>query len=93
MSTQERTRWKDPRTPVSVTQVGKFTVTIYDQAAYDASLKQYPDDPNKKPAIDKVDNAMPQFRKGKPAARYNWTKKLEMPLSLTLRNASEGESA
>ncbi|OLD63281.1 MAG: hypothetical protein AUF65_02675 [Chloroflexi bacterium 13_1_20CM_50_12] len=40
-------KWVDPRMPVSVTQVGKWTVTIYDQAAYDESLRLYPDDPNR----------------------------------------------
>lgn len=68
--------WKDPRTPVSVTQVGKFRVTIYDQAIYDASLREYdePDRPTGK------SNTVSQFLKQKPAARWNWTKKLEQPI-------------
>jgi len=66
MSRQERAKWKDPRTPVSVEQIGKFTVTIYDQAAYDASLEQYPGD-NEKPRIAKGNsNAMPQFKASGP---------------------------
>jgi hypothetical protein len=77
-------RWKDPRVPVSITQVGKFTITVYDQAAYDASLREYSDDPNEKPRIAKANNAVSQFKKGKPAARYNWIKKLDKPLQLTL---------
>jgi hypothetical protein len=93
MSRQERTKWKDPRIPASVERIGKFTVTIYDQAAYDVSLEQYPDD-NKKPQIAKRNsNAMPRFKKSKPSARYKWTKKLKTPLSLTLHNTTEGESA
>jgi hypothetical protein len=86
MSKQERERWVDPRRPISVTQVGKFTVTIYDQAAYDASLREYHDNPNEKPVIGKANNATSQFRKGKPAARYNWTSKLDKPLMGTVAN-------
>lgn len=31
----------DPRTPVDVSQVGKFTVRIYDMTAYKAHLRQF----------------------------------------------------
>lgn len=72
--------WKDPRMPVSVTQVDKWKVTIYDQAAYDESARLYPDDPNQdKPRVQKANNVKP-FAKQKPAARWNWTHKLEQPL-------------
>jgi hypothetical protein len=83
-------KFVDPRTPVSVTQVGKWKVTIYDQAAYDASLREYPDSGETR--IAKGDNARSQFKKGKPAARYSWTEKLKTPLPLTFA-ASEGETA
>ncbi len=84
MSRQEREKWTDPRTPVSVTWVGKFKVTIYDQAAYDASFREYPDTPNEKPVIGKTNNATSSFKKGKPAARYNWINKLDKPLMGTI---------
>ena len=38
-------KWQDPRTPVSVTYVGKYKVTIFDQEQYDNSLIEYPPDP------------------------------------------------
>lgn len=70
------------RTPVSVTHIGKYTVTIYDQDAYNASLLQYPDDDNatqsKRNATKPVTHVA--FQKKKPASRYNWTTKLETPL-------------
>jgi len=71
-------KWADPRMPVSVTQVGKWTVTIYDQAAYDESLRLYPDDPNK----DKLQvvKARAPFIERKKEARYNWIVKLDQPL-------------
>jgi hypothetical protein len=72
--------WKDHRTPVSITKIGKFTVTIYDQALYEESKRLYPDDPNQdKPRVQKA-NKVPPFAKQKPAARWNWTHKLEQPL-------------
>jgi hypothetical protein len=77
--------WQDPRTPVSVTHIGKFTVTIFDQALYDASLQEYPDD-NKRLHVPKA-NKVPPFAKQKPAARYNWTRKLDQPLNVTTSSA------
>jgi len=84
-------KWTDPRTPVSVTKVGKFTVTIYDQAAYDASLREYPDDPNEKPVIAKANrttSAPPVKRK--PAARYQWTTPLKLGNSLPIARSTGG---
>jgi hypothetical protein len=83
MSQKKRAKWVDPRTPVSVTQIGKYTVTIYDQAAYDASLKDYPDDPDEKP-ITKTNNATSQFKKSKPQSRYNWTTPLNIGSGLPM---------
>jgi hypothetical protein len=91
MSKQERAKWVDPRVPVSVSYVGRFKITVYDQAAYDASLREYPDD-NEKPVIGKANNAVSQFKKGKPAARYHWTRKLDKPLMGTIAS-KKGESA
>jgi hypothetical protein len=71
---------KDTRIPVSVTQIGKWKVTIYDQAAYNQSKLDYPDNPNEKPLPAKDDNTISQFKKSKRAARYNWTSKLDKPL-------------
>jgi len=72
-------KWQDPRTPASVEYVGKFKVTIYDQAAYDQSLVDYPPDP---PRLHPPKNVEPIIReKEKPAARYNWIVKLDRPLA------------
>lgn len=80
---KKRNKFVDPRTPVSVTHVGKWTVTIYDQDAYEDSFRQYPDDnaDNEKSAdekpIAKANNFTPQFKKQKQQARYNWTTPLK----------------
>jgi hypothetical protein len=71
----------DPRTPVSVTQIGKYTITIYDMAAYEQSQIDYPDDPdNEDTEPRRSTNGKPQFVKKKPAARWNWIVKPEQPL-------------
>jgi len=71
-------KWKDPRTPVSVTQVGRYKVTIYDQALYNESLRLYRDEPRDQ---EQDDNRSPQFvKKQKKEARYNWISKPEQPL-------------
>jgi len=72
--------WKDPRTPVSVEQIGKFKVSIYDMNAYLQSKLDYPDDPNEPARPARNDNGKPAFAKKKPAARWNWVVKLEHPL-------------
>ncbi len=84
---KQHQKYKDPRTPVSVTQVGKFTVTIYDQAAYDESLRLYGDDSydTKGGANPPVEPKEPRFNRNlrsasrdkplfaqKKEARYNW---------------------
>ncbi len=73
-------KWIDARTPVSVTWIGKFKVTIYEQELYDASLQEYPDD-NKRLHVVKA-NKVPQFamQRQKPQKRYNWITKLDQPL-------------
>lgn len=38
-------KWIDPRTPVSIEWVGRYKVTVFDQALYDESLELYPPDP------------------------------------------------
>lgn len=66
---------KDTRTPVSVTQVGKVKVLIYDEAAYAAHIAQY------YPGEEVTRVAAPRrstprvYEKRKPASRYNWTGK------------------
>lgn len=72
--------WQDPRTPVSVTQIGKWTVTIFDQAAYDESLRLYPDNdkaPNtrKWEFSDNGNRSKPSLIEKKKEARYNWISK------------------
>lgn len=86
MGKQEQTKWQDPREPASVSHVGKFKITIYDQKLYEASLLEYPDDANKKPAIGKSNATPSQFKKSKPASRYNWTTKLDKPLAGRISN-------
>ena len=76
----EQEKWKDPRVPVNIKRIGKFTVTIYDQAAYEQSLKDYPDNPNEKLCTSKANDNTRQYTKQKSASRYNWTYKLPMPL-------------
>jgi hypothetical protein len=71
--------WRDPRTPASVTQIGRYTVTIYDQALYEESQRLYPDTTEDTEPLRSV-NVKPQFAKKKPAARWNWTHKLDTPL-------------
>ena len=72
--------WRDPRTPVSVTWVGRFKVTIYDQALYDESFRLYPDDPNQdKLHVQKADKL--PLEKQKPQKRYNWIVPLDKPLT------------
>lgn len=94
MSRQKQEKWRDPRTPVSVTKIGKFTVTIYDQTAYDASLREYPDTPNGKPIAAKASStALAPLVKRKPAARYNWTEKLKTPLALNVTTDGSEEIA
>ena len=87
MTKEKQAKWKDPRVPVSVTRVGKYVVTIYDQELYQASLLEYPDDANDKPRIGKSNPTPSQFKKRKPAARYNWTTKLDKPLMGTITNS------
>jgi hypothetical protein len=70
----------DPRTPTSVTQVGRFKVTIYDQALYEESQRLYPDDDDKDTEPRRAINGKPNFAKKKPAARWNWITKLDQPL-------------
>jgi hypothetical protein len=79
-SKDAHTKWKDPRPPVWQGLVNGKLVTIYDMAAYEESKRLYPDDPNQdKPRVQKA-NKVPPFAKQKPAARWNWTQKLEQPL-------------
>jgi hypothetical protein len=73
-------KWKDPRIPVSVEQIGKYTVSIYDLAAYEQSKVDYPDDPKQPARPVRTDNDKPTFAKKKPAARWNWVVKPEQPL-------------
>lgn len=74
---KKRAKWVDPRTPVSVTHIGKFTVTIYDQAAYEESIRLYPDEDetstSQHQAPAKANHVSSQFVKPKVQARYNWT--------------------
>jgi hypothetical protein len=73
-------KWIDPRPHVWQGLVKGKLVTIYDQTLYDESLLEYPDDPNQdKPRVQKANSVAP-FAKQKPAARWNWTHKLEQPL-------------
>lgn len=75
-------KWTDPRTPVSVTQVGKWKVTIYDQGLYDESLRLYGDNNQESPVAKVSKRESEPIRKYKPAARYNWTKSiLQIPIS------------
>jgi hypothetical protein len=70
---------KDTRTPVSVTQVGRVTVKIYDEAAYRAHLAHY------YPGEEATRVAAPRrstsrvYEKHKPAGRYNWTGRKPIP--------------
>ena len=73
-------KYRDTRVPVSITKVGKYTVTIYDQGLYDESLRLYPDDPKQPARPVRTDNDKPAFAKKKPAARWNWVVKPEQPL-------------
>ena len=73
-------KWIDPRPPVWQGLVKGKLVTIYDMAAYDESLRLYPDDPNKDKLQLAKEKSLPSFKKQKPAARWNWTHKLEQPL-------------
>ncbi|HEX3643716.1 MAG TPA: hypothetical protein VHV10_20695 [Ktedonobacteraceae bacterium] len=70
--------FKDPRTPVSVEQIGKFKVSIYNLEAYEQSQLDYPDDPSSLPT--RVNNDKPLFAKKKSASRYNWIVPIEQPL-------------
>jgi hypothetical protein len=82
---KKREKWIDPRVPVEVVQCGKWTVTIFDMEAYNASLREYPDDPNdEKPIVESNHHAQSQFKKGKSSARYGWNEKLKTPLPLTV---------
>lgn len=78
---------EDPRTPVSVTWVGKYKVTIFDQEAYDKSLEEYPTVPSDGKPNKMADpaNNKPVFAKQKSLARYNWTTKLDRPLGRIAR--------
>ncbi len=84
----QKPKWVDPRTPVSVMHIGRFKVTVYDQALYDASLMEYPDNPSDKPVIDRVNGATVPFKKGKPAARYQWTTPLKLGSSLPMTHTT-----
>jgi hypothetical protein len=66
----DKQKFVDPRTPVSVTHIGKFTVTIYDQDAYEESLRMYSDDNEKSTHIATKSPA--PVKKIKSQARYNW---------------------
>lgn len=76
-------KFADSRPPVSVTRIGKYTVTIFDQEAYDESLKRYPENDAKGEIKRKqfpLENDKPAFAKQKPQARYNWITPLDKPL-------------
>jgi len=71
-------KWQDPRTPVSVTYVGKYKVTIFDQALYDAELLKYPPDETTGCVLDRLtDNKKPTFAKKKAA--FGFAEKLDSP--------------
>ncbi|HEX3639902.1 MAG TPA: hypothetical protein VHV10_01285 [Ktedonobacteraceae bacterium] len=70
----------DKRMPVSVEQIGKFTVTIYDLEAYEQSKIDYPDDADQPARKVRTDNDKPTFAKKKPASRWNWIVKPKQPL-------------
>jgi hypothetical protein len=79
VSKDAHAKWIDPRPPVWQGLVKGKLVSIYDMAAYDESKLLYPDDPNQdKPRVQKANSVV--FAKQKPAARWNWTHKLEQPL-------------
>lgn len=86
MSKQEQPKWIDPRPPAWQGIVKGAKVTIYDMKLYEASFLEYPDDPNDKPRIGKANTTPSQFKKSKPASRYNWTTKLDKPLVGKINN-------
>ena len=62
---------RDTRTPVSVTQIGRVTVRIYDTEAYAENIKRYY---AKDVPTTTTGEVYPRpYEKKKPAARYNWT--------------------
>jgi hypothetical protein len=60
---------RDPRTPTSVTHIGKFTVRVYDEEAYRENLAQYCDSDEKPSHTRKKARVYP---KRKQLARYDW---------------------
>jgi hypothetical protein len=72
--------FKDPRTPVSVSYVGRYKITIFDLEAYEQSKVDYPDDPKQPSRTVRTDNSKPTFAKKKSASRYNWIVPIELPL-------------
>ncbi len=70
---------KDTRTPVSVTQVGKVIVKVYDEAAYRAHLAHYYPGEAATPAHSPRGYTPRVYEKRKSAGRYNWTGKALIP--------------
>ena len=84
-------KYRDPRTPVSITTIGKYTVTIFDLEAYEQSKIDYPDDPKQPARTVRNDNDKPAFAKKKPAAHWNWVVKLEQPLGKVEQQVARGK--
>lgn len=70
---------KDPRVPAWQGIVKGAKVTIYDMQAYEESKHLYPDSDDTPCTSNKIKDT-PRYTKQKPAARYNWTQKLPVPL-------------
>ncbi len=64
----------DERTPVSVTWIGIYKVTIFDQEAYDASIQRYDagKDTAPAPGAQIANGASPPHEKKKRIAAYKW---------------------
>ncbi len=70
-------RWHNPRTPMSITHIGRFTVRIYDLEAYAQNIEQYYSD-EERSIISKVrKHTYHPYPKKKASARYSWATPLD----------------
>jgi len=86
-------KWKDSRTPVSVTWVGRYKISIFDLAAYEESKLLYPDDPNQADRPVRNDNDKPAFARKKPTSRWNWVTPLGSPIGRVEQLEREPQTA
>ncbi len=74
---------RDTRIPASVHHIGRVTVTIYDEEAYQAHILQYYGDEQTNQPLPLRRRSRPVYPKLKPIARYNWVTPVKKEKSIS----------